>query len=351
MCLTLSFIPDLRTPSHRTFMAKLLGRQPSQLAKVLVGGILVTGCGGDGGGNGGTPPAATAIAKASANSGDAQTGTVGQPLANPLRVVVTEDGAPSSGVTVAWLTTVPGASLAASSATDADGIASNGWTLGNVLGSQTAQATLSGATGSPVSFTATAAPGAATSLSKLSGDNQNGEIGTQLGAPVQAKVSDQFGNGVQGVEVAWAATGATVSAATVASGASGASAINVTLGGTAGPVTITATAGVLAGSPLTFNAIATTAPPPTTTISVVNNAFNPSSLTVDAGSTVTWSWSPTAQNHNVVPDGTVPTTSGNPVDGPHTYQFKFDNPGTYRYHCAIHGAPGGIGMSGIIVVQ
>lgn len=303
-----------------------------------------------------TPPEVTTIAKASTNSGDAQTGTVGQPLATSLSVVVTEAGAPSPGATVAWSTTAAGGSVnPASAASDASGNASTAWTLGTTSGAQTASATLAGATGSPVTFTATAAAGAAASLSKLSGDNQSGEISTQLGAPVQAKVSDQFGNGVQGVSVAWAATGGTVSAPTVPSDAAGASAVTVTLGGTAGPITITATAGALTGSPLTFNATAVMPPPPGQTIQVLTaggTRFQPATLTISAQSTVTWNWPAGSLDHNVVPDdGSTPATSGGLVDGPHTYSFTFNTPGTYRYYCANHGGPGGVGMSGTVTVQ
>jgi plastocyanin len=309
---------------------------------------LVVGCGG-GGSDTGTPPSTTAIAKA---AGDAQNGTVRQPLASALRVLVTEGGTPSSGVTVSWSTFAAGGSVDPPSApTDADGIASTTWTLGTLSGSQAAQATLSGVTGSPVTFSAAASPGAAMTLSKAGGDNQTGELNTTLAAPLQAKAVDQFGNGVPGVDVNWAAAGGAVSSGTVPTNGSGISPVGVTLGGTAGPITISATAGSLTGSPLIFNATATTPPLPTTTISVVNNAFSPSSLTVDVGATVTWSWSATAQDHNVVPDATMPTTSGPIADGPHIYQFKFDNPGTYRYHCANHGGPGGFGMSGVIIVQ
>jgi plastocyanin len=315
----------------------------------LVLGALLVGCGGDGDGDGGMPPPTTTIAKAT-NSGDGQSGTVGQPLANPLQVLVTEGGAPSPGVTVAWSTTAAGGSVdPASVATDADGVASTTWTLGTVSGSQTAQASLSGASGSPVTFTANASPGPATTLAKAGGDQQSGVINTQLASPVQAKASDQFDNGVPGVDVTWEATGATTSAATVATNGSGISAVTVTLGGTAGPITITATAGSLAGSPVTFNATATS-PPTTTTINVVNNEFSPATITVAAGTEVTWSWSAGATNHNVAPDGTVPPRSGNPVNGPNTYRFTFNTPGTYGYHCEVHGAPG-FGMSGTVIVQ
>src|SRR5262249_47024669 len=46
----------------------------------------------------------------------------------------------------------------ASAPTGADGISSATWTLGSVVGAQSAQATVSGATGSPVTFSATATP-------------------------------------------------------------------------------------------------------------------------------------------------------------------------------------------------
>jgi plastocyanin len=332
------------------FMATLYRRHLEWLGCALALSATAVGCGG-GGDNGGTPPSTTAIAKTTTNNGDAQTATVGQPLANPLQVVVTENGAPSAGATVTWSSTATNATLDPTSATtDANGVASSAWTLGTVSGSQSAQATLSGASGSPVSFTATAAPDAAATLAKAGGDQQNGTINTQLTNAVQAKVSDQFGNGVPGVEVTWEASGATTSAASVPTSGSGISAVNVTLGGTAGSITITATSGTLAGSPQIFTATANDVPS-TTTISVINDQFVPSSITVAAGTTVTWTWGAGATNHDVVPDGTIPTSSGIPANAPHTYQFTFSIPGTYLYHCSVHGAAGGIGMSGTVTVQ
>jgi plastocyanin len=176
-------------------------------------------------------------------------------------------------------------------------------------------------------------------------------VNAVLATPVQAKAVDQFGNGVPGVDVSWSAVGGNVSAGTVATNGSGISPVTVTLGPAAGQVIITATSGSLSGSPLTFNATAANPPPPGTTISVINNAFNPSSLTVPRGTTVTWSWASAAVQHNVVPDATEPVTSGGFANGPHTYQYRFDNPGTFRYYCANHGGPGGFGMSGTITVQ
>jgi plastocyanin len=314
-------------------------------------GLLTLGCGG-GGGDGGTPPPTTAIAKTSANSGDAQSGTVGEALAAPLQVIVTEGGTPSVGTTVTWSTTAQNASLSETSTpTDANGVATTDWTLGTVAGTQSAQAALTGASGSPVTFTATAAADAPVSLTKVSGDAQVAPVNTQLPDALEAKVSDQFGNGIPGVTVNWGAFGdATVSATTVPTNSSGISPVTVTLGSTEGPITISASADVVPGTLLDFTATATAAST-TADITVANNSFTPKTITIAAGTTVTWTWTGTALQHNVVPDATQPTTSGTPVNGPHTYDFTFNTPGTYLYYCSNHGAAGGIGMSGTITVQ
>ena len=326
------------------------------LLGLVCAGLPALGCGGGGGDNGGTPPSTTAIAKAS-NSGDGQTGQVGQALGAPLQVVVTDGGAPAAGATVTWSTTAATGSMTPTSTpTDANGIASSSWSLGTVAGPQSAQATLSGASGSPITFTATAAAGEPTTLAEAGGNNQTGQINTAL-APVQAKVTDEFGNAVAGVDVAWSATGATVAAPVVPSNGSGISAAAVTLGGTAGPITITAaandlTGAALTGSPVTFSATATEQPPPSTdaNVAVINNSFSPASLTISAGTTVVWTWNPSAQNHNVAPAASEPARSGNPVNGPHTYQYTFNTPGTFVYFCEVHGSPAG-GMRGTIIVQ
>ncbi|HZI72750.1 MAG TPA: Ig-like domain-containing protein [Gemmatimonadales bacterium] len=317
-------------------------------------GILLSSCGGGGDGGTGTPPSTTVIAKASANNGDAQTGTVGQALPTPLQVVVTDAGAASVGTTVTWATRSGGTVNPTSAVTDANGAATTTWTLGTTSGSQAATATLSGASGSPVTFSATANPDAATGLSLVSGDGQTGVLNSQLAQQLQVKVADQFGNGVAGVAVAWAATGGTVSSASVQSDGSGISAVTVTVGGSAGPVTVTATADGLTGSPVTFNETAATAPPIPTTASVsVGNIFfksghnglsNPATDTVAVGGTVTWTW--VGGSHSVVSTGTQQFTGSGLAQSSGTYQFTFNTAGSYTYICGVHGAA----MNGRVVV-
>jgi plastocyanin len=334
-------------------------RKTSVLTSVATALLLVY-CGGGGDGGGGTPPSTTTIAKTSSNSGDGQNATVGQPLASPLQVLVTKDGAPEAGTTVTWSVASGGGTVdPASVVTDADGIASTGWTLGNTAGSQSARAALTGANGSPVTFTATAAPGPAVTLSKAppDGDNQSAVVNTALAAPLQAKVADEFGNGVPGVAVAWSAAGGTVSSASVSTNASGVSLVTVTAGAAEGPITITAAADGLTGSPLTFNATATAAPvlPTTASVSVGNVFFrsdlnataNPAVDTVAVGGMVTWTWVSNSQ-HSVQSTGSPGfTSSGLKSVSGNTYSVTFNTAGSYQYTCSVH--PGQ--MTGRVVVR
>ena len=86
------------------------------------------------------------IAMTPTASGDAQSGTVGNPLANPLRVVVTLSGSPQQGVSVTWATTGTGSAMTPpTSLTDASGIATSTWTLNQTAGSRSAACSPSGA--------------------------------------------------------------------------------------------------------------------------------------------------------------------------------------------------------------
>lgn len=83
-------------------------------------------------------------------------------------------------------------------------------------------------------------------------------------------------------------------------------------------------------------------PPPSVegpVVAVRDYEFEPASLTVDAGATVTWVWEGTA-SHDVVGQGfeTPDQSSG-------TFRHTFDKPGMYAYECTIHP-----GMEGTVVV-
>jgi len=78
-------------------------------------------------------------------------------------------------------------------------------------------------------------------------------------------------------------------------------------------------------------------------VTVGNNLFTPSALTVTVGTTVTWTWASGAVSHNVTFDDGV--HSGTQSTG--TFSRTFTTAGTYQYHCTIHGAA----MSGTITVN
>jgi plastocyanin len=64
-----------------------------------------------------------------------------------------------------------------------------------------------------------------------------------------------------------------------------------------------------------------------------NFMFEPMSLTVKAGSTVTWK-NLDGEPHTVVNDSGLFRSSA--LDQNDTFKFKFDKPGVYRIFCGIH---------------
>lgn len=111
--------------------------------------------GGDDQGPGQSP---LVIEKPATKSGDMQTGPVSTPLGNPLRVLVTRDGEPVEGVNVDW-SAAQGGTLSQEEQSDQEGVASVVWTLGPEIGTHTATAAITGADGSPLTFTAQATLG------------------------------------------------------------------------------------------------------------------------------------------------------------------------------------------------
>jgi plastocyanin len=311
--------------------------------------MVLGGCGG-----GDTSPSpTTAIAKV---SGDGQNGTVGQPLAQPIQVLVTENNSPVVGATVTWSTTLSQGELTPSSqSTDGNGLASTLWTLGPFKGLQTITATVIGATTAAMNFTATAVPDVPVALTKVTGDNQTSMVNTVL-AHVQARLVDRFENGIPGVAVSWSVSSGTVSPMSDVTDPAGISSVLVTLGATAGPVTISAVADGLNGSPTTFNATAEAIP--TQALVRVGNVFftsarngssNPAVDTVAVGSDVAWVWGNTDQvSHSVRSLGSPGFSSSAVQTGSgKSHVVTFSAAGTYQYDCAVHGAQ----MTGRIVVR
>ena len=85
-----------------------------------------------------------------------------------------------------------------------------------------------------------------------------------------------------------------------------------------------------------------------TTDSSGSFAFSPATLTIKAGTTVTWK-NTTAVSHTVTSDDGKSFDSGmaNPIAAQSgTFSFTFTTPGTFAYHCSIHPF-----MKATIIVQ
>jgi plastocyanin len=144
---------------------------------VVVATLALAACGTDysAGGGAGPDPAALAVTR-SEPSGDGQSGTTEQDLANPLRIVILKGSTPQVGTIVTWSANGTGSMAPGVDTTGADGISTSVWRLGTQVGTQRAQAAVTGAEGSPVPFTATAsAPGGPASpvLIQLRSDGGN----------------------------------------------------------------------------------------------------------------------------------------------------------------------------------
>lgn len=66
---------------------------------------------------------------------------------------------------------------------------------------------------------------------------------------------------------------------------------------------------------------------------VKNFMFSPMSLTIKAGSTVTWK-NLDGEPHTIVNDAGLFRSSA--LDQNDTYKFRFDKPGVYKIFCGIH---------------
>src|SRR5512143_575050 len=225
---------------------------------LLVLSVAVATCGRDTSG-----PAIPVPAAIASFAGDAQTGTVGTPLPQPLVALVTAaDGTPVAGVAVSWRATAGGASVStASVSTDSAGRAAVLVTLGHAAGPSADTVTASVARVShAATFTATATPAAPAVLSLDAGNRQTGTVGQSLADSLVVAVRDAFGNSSPGVGVTWTVTAGSgsLSASSVTSDAAGRAAVSWTLGTAAGTNRDSAVASVpgLTGSPVTFVAAA-----------------------------------------------------------------------------------------------
>jgi plastocyanin len=96
-----------------------------------------------------------------------------------------------------------------------------------------------------------------------------------------------------------------------------------------------------------------TAAQETGAVSLHDNFFDPTTIDVTAGTTVVWDNAGLGQHTVTSDDGLFDSGQDKSqwLNPGQTFSFTLTQAGTYPYHCALHGAAGGIGMSGTIVVE
>ncbi len=111
------------------------------------------------------------------------------------------------------------------------------------------------------------------------------------------------------------------------------------------PVIASTALGAVVGSVLAAGVLLARAEgPAAAAVSIDNFTFSPPSLTVKAGTTVTWT------NRDDIPHGIASSNNAfarsKAMDTDDSYSFTFTTPGTYQYFCYVHPH-----MVGPIVVQ
>ncbi|MBA3318535.1 MAG: Ig-like domain repeat protein, partial [Gemmatimonadales bacterium] len=181
----------------------------------------------------------------------------------PLELVVElvdPDGNPVVGAPITWVVTGGGGTLTPPTGiTGADGRAATTWTLGPSVGTNTAQAIVSGV--GQAEFTATAVAGNPSRIRLVSGNGQTAQAGTRLAAELVVQVLDANDNPVGSVPVSWSIVsgGGSVSPVSVPTGANGQASTAWTLGSTIGSQG--ATASVAGAGSVQFEATATAGAP------------------------------------------------------------------------------------------
>ena len=175
-------------------------------------------------------------------SGNNQSGSPGTQLPQPLTVVLRDaNGLPLADRTITWqVTSGTGTVSPASSTTNIAGQTQTTLTLGATAGVVTVTATVAGLPGAVARFQATVVLMPMPSLDIVSGDNQSGSPGTQLPQPLTVVLRGIPDLG--GRTITWQVTSGTgtVSPASSTTNTAGQTQTTLTLGATAGVVTVTA---------------------------------------------------------------------------------------------------------------
>jgi len=105
---------------------------------------------------------------------------------------------------------------------------------------------------------------------------------------------------------------------------------------------------VLTLSALLIASPTSTAADPANTVEASRLAFTPGTLTIPAGTTITWT-NADGFAHTVTADNG--SFDSGFFGAGQSFSMTFDTPGTYFYYCIPHGSPGGFGMAGVVDVE
>ncbi|PTR21355.1 plastocyanin [Rhodococcus sp. OK519] len=85
---------------------------------------------------------------------------------------------------------------------------------------------------------------------------------------------------------------------------------------------------------------------PAVVIEVKNMAYSPAQVTIEKGQTVQWKFDDSGLPHDVAGEGSLQGELKSDLLTEGTYEYTFDEAGTFDYHCTPHPM-----MVGTVVVQ
>jgi hypothetical protein len=324
-----------------------------------------SGEGGNGGGGTGTVPSATS----STVSADPASIQVGSGVSS-IRVTVRDaSGAPVPGVVVTLSATGSGNTLTQpADRTGSDGVAV-GTLRSSVAGTKDVTATVNGTVQIAQTAQVFVAAAPASRIELVDGNNQSAETGSEVPVPPAVRVTNSAGEPMAGVAVTFVVTrgGGSVSDAAQTTDAQGVARVGSWTLGAEGRNTLEARAGSLAGSPVVFEATATSPPEPPPLAEPDHFVFRVQPHDVRVGEWFTVEVAIVDASGNIVPlDGTEvylglweqgdPNPPSNnhlagdrfedTVNGVATFNLYVTNDGTYRLKARSDYLPKHLGLYG-----
>ena len=191
-----------------------------------------------------------------------QNGVAGEVVANPVGVIVKDAGGdPIYGHDVTFVVTFPGdgdatvnGKTTVTRKTDQSGVAKVVWQLSSSVGPNVLDVTASNLSGAKVIFRAQGLGGAPTRLMRIGSETSIGTVGQPSAQPLQVKVTDPFGNPVEGFLVSFELARGTgfLSSTQQLTNISGIASVNFSYGNDVGERLVRAYGGNLLDSPVNF---------------------------------------------------------------------------------------------------